>query len=77
MDEAGEMEPVLVRMLLPDPLGGLEGVHDVGEVGVRVGLVNEVVEHAQRLHDRALHVVELEPLGVLQREKKYVERFRD
>ena len=46
MDEPGEVEPVLVRMLQPDPLGGLEGVHDVGEVGVRVGVVDEVVEHA-------------------------------
>ena len=45
VDEAHQVVPVLVRVLLPDPLGSLESVHDVGQVQVGVTLVHQVIQH--------------------------------
>ena len=45
VDEADQVEPVLVRVLLSDPLRCLESVDDVGQVKVGVALVNKIVEH--------------------------------
>ena len=63
--EADQLEPLLVGVVTADPLRGLEGVHDVGQLGVGVALVHQVVQHLERLHDGRLEVVELEPLVVL------------
>ena len=52
VNEADQVEPVLIRVQLPDPLSGLERVHDVREIRVRVALVNHQVQQVQRPHDR-------------------------
>lgn len=57
-----EVEPVVVRVVLPDAFGRLEGVHDVGDVHVRIALVHQLVETFQGLAHRRLEVVELGPL---------------
>lgn len=67
MNESHKMEPLFVWMLLPDPLCRLKGVDNVGEGGVRVGLVHEVVQHDESFHNGRLHVIELEPLLVLKK----------
>lgn len=59
MDQPGEMEPVIIRMVLPDPLGGLEGVHDIRQVRVGVRLVYKVVQLDEGVLDSGLEVVEL------------------
>ena len=66
MNESRELEPLRIRVILPDPLGRLEGVHDVGHVDVGVGLVHQLVQHVQGLHDGPLVVVEVQPLGMLE-----------
>ena len=65
MDKSGELEPFLVRMLGSDPFRGLESVHRVREIDVRIRLVDHVVKLFQRLQDRRLEVIEFEPFLVL------------
>ena len=40
VNEADEVEPFLVRVLLADPLCSLEGVHNVGQVQVGITFIN-------------------------------------
>ena len=40
VNQADQVEPFLVRVLLADPLCSLEGVHNVGQVQVGITLVN-------------------------------------
>ena len=40
VNEADELEPFLVRVLLSDPLRSLEGVHNVWQVQVGITFVN-------------------------------------
>ena len=65
VQEPHQLEPLLVRVVLPYPLGGLERVHGVGQVHVGVALVHEGVEHLQGLHRAAPEMVEAQPLAVL------------
>ena len=80
VDEADQVEPFLVRVLLSDPLCSLESVHNIRQVQVGITFVNlkkcvcetclnsltcQLVEHVQSLHDGRLHVVELQPFFVL------------
>lgn len=62
VDQAGEVKPVQVRMLLPDGLGGLKRVDDVGHIGVRIALVHEVVQFDQGVLHRHLDLVEPQPI---------------
>ena len=55
------MEPVVIRVVGADPLSGLEGVHNVRQFGVRVRLVDQLVQLDQGILDRALERVKLQP----------------
>ncbi len=77
MNESGELEPFVIRILSPNPLGRLEGVHRVWQVDVRIGLVDHVVQLVQGLEDRGLEVVKLQPFFVLKiRDKTSFVSFR-
>ena len=65
MDESSQLEPLLVRVLGPDPLSSLESVDRVWEVDVGIGLVDQVVQLVQGLENGGLKVVELEPFFML------------
>ena len=69
MNEPTELEPFLVRMLLPDPLSSLESMNNVGQLCVRVTLVHKIIQHDESLHDGAMEMVELQPLLMLPLDK--------
>mmetsp|Transcript_7539 Transcript_7539/g.19429 ORF Transcript_7539/g.19429 Transcript_7539/m.19429 type:complete len:335 (+) Transcript_7539:455-1459(+) len=62
VNQPRQVEPVLVRMLLPDALGGLEGVHNVGKICVGIALIHHLVEQVERPHRVQLKVVKFQPL---------------
>mmetsp|Transcript_61385 Transcript_61385/g.165146 ORF Transcript_61385/g.165146 Transcript_61385/m.165146 type:complete len:281 (+) Transcript_61385:664-1506(+) len=62
VEQADQVEPIVVRPLRADALGGLEVVDAVRKVVVGVGVVHEVVQDLNHLHDRELALVELQPL---------------
>ncbi|KAJ8940907.1 hypothetical protein NQ318_017498 [Aromia moschata] len=47
VDETGQLEPIVVGVVFSYPLRRLEGVHYVGDVHVRVALVDQLVEFLQ------------------------------
>lgn len=61
VQEAHEVHPVLIRVRCADALGRLEVVDRVGQRRVGVGVIDERVEELDRLPDRHLALVELEP----------------
>jgi len=63
VDESGEVEPVLVGVVLADGLGGLEEVLDLGHVQVRVAVVDELVEQLDAVPDAHLRLVQPPVLG--------------
>ncbi len=69
VDQPGQMEPGLVRVLFTDFLGSLERMDAVGHVQIWIRLVHNVVEQIQGLHDGGFEVVKLEPFVLLQATK--------
>ena len=62
VDQSRQVEPVLFGMALADPFGRLERVHNVRQGGVRVRLVDQIVETLQRRHNWRLETIESAPL---------------
>lgn len=47
MNETGQMEPVLIGMFDSNFFSSLERVNDIRHIGVRIGLIDEVVQFDQ------------------------------
>ena len=65
VDQARQVEPIVIGVNFPDSFRRLIRVNDVGQVKIRIRFVREAVEHVQGLHDGGLEVIELKPLLML------------
>lgn len=63
--EACEVQPIVVRMRLADPLSRLVRMENVWELYIRVCLVHKVAQHIQCLHHGGFHMAEATPLLML------------
>ena len=66
MNESSQLEPIAVWMRAPNFFCCLEGVHNVGQIGqVRIGLVNQVIQSFQGLHDGGTKAIKTAPFRSL------------
>mmetsp|Transcript_80898 Transcript_80898/g.204489 ORF Transcript_80898/g.204489 Transcript_80898/m.204489 type:complete len:546 (+) Transcript_80898:859-2496(+) len=62
VQQPDEVEPIVVWPLFTDALRGLEVVDAVREIVVGIGVVHEIIQQHDHLHDRELPLVKLQPL---------------
>ena len=59
MDQACQLEPLLIWVDLSYPLCRLEGVDNIGDVDIRIRLINKLIQLFQDLHQGGFKVVKL------------------
>lgn len=62
VDERRQMQPIVLRKLESRSFGCLEGVHNVRQRCVRIGLVHQIVEFLQSFAHGRPEVVEFQPV---------------